>query len=68
MGDMPTQRMTPPAGLARLLQRIRDTHWELHDIGWSLQHGRADAEDVRYTAQMLRDLSTELDEQAGGMR
>lgn len=67
MGDMPTQRMVPPAALGGLLQRIHDTHWELHDIGYSLHRGMADAEDVRYTVGMLRELAVLLNEQANGM-
>lgn len=61
----PTERM--PAPKFELCQRIHDTHWELHDIGYSLQRGLADAEDVTYSAAMLRSLADALDHHAQGM-
>lgn len=67
MSDMawPTERM--PLPWFELCQRIHDTHWELHDIGYSLGRGLADADDVTYSAAMLRSLADALDRHARGM-
>lgn len=58
----------PPQDPAfKLHQQIHDTHWELHDLGYALKRGLADADDVKHTAGMLRTLARLLDEHAEGM-